>query len=123
MIVRNHCLEHPIETLPQELEGVAGDTLTGLDDALDEAGIVVVLAGHKIFKEAAWDRLKGKRSSTRAGFGASRESPLHRGMVWAERDRPLAVFSGVFLQYLEFTDEWTLKERRQRTLFFLKRLW
>ena len=61
MIVRNHCLEHPIETLPQELEGLAGVTLTGLDEALDEAGIVVVLVDHKIFKEAARDRLKGKK--------------------------------------------------------------
>ena len=55
------CVEPHIETLPQELEGLAGVTLTGLDEALDEAGIVVVLVDHKIFKEAARDRLKGKK--------------------------------------------------------------
>ncbi|MBL4691269.1 MAG: UDP-N-acetyl-D-mannosamine dehydrogenase [Rhodospirillales bacterium] len=55
------CVEPHIETLPADLEGVAGVTLAGLDDALERADIVVLLVDHRVFKDLARERLDDKR--------------------------------------------------------------
>ncbi len=54
------CVEPHIETLPAELEGVAGVSLSDLDEALDAAHMVVLLVDHQAFKQVARDRLSGK---------------------------------------------------------------
>jgi len=53
-------VEPHINTLPPELDGLDGVTLTSLDDALNNADIVVLLVDHKAFKEVHQDRLTGK---------------------------------------------------------------
>ena len=55
------CVEPHIETLPPDLEGVAGITLAGLDDALERADIVVLLVDHRVFKDLARERLSAKQ--------------------------------------------------------------
>jgi UDP-N-acetyl-D-mannosaminuronic acid dehydrogenase len=55
------CVEPHIGTLPPDLEGVAGVTLAGLDDALERADIVVLLVDHRVFKDLARERLGDKR--------------------------------------------------------------
>ena len=55
------CVDPHIGTLPPDLEGVAGVTLAGLDDALERADIVVLLVDHRVFKDLARERLGDKR--------------------------------------------------------------
>ncbi len=55
------CVEPHVRALPTELDGLDGVTLHDLDEALNEADIVVLLVDHKDFKEVAKDRLAGKR--------------------------------------------------------------
>ncbi len=55
------CVEPHIETLPEELHGIAGVSLSGLDEALERAGIVVLLVDHKDFKDIDNTRLNGKK--------------------------------------------------------------
>lgn len=49
-------VEPHIDALPPELEGLDGVTLAGLDEALDQARIIVLLVDHKVFKDVAEDR-------------------------------------------------------------------
>ena len=58
------CVEPYVRALPTELAGLDGVTLGDLDEALNEADIVVLLVDHKDFKDVvkdgAKDRLAGK---------------------------------------------------------------
>jgi UDP-N-acetyl-D-mannosaminuronic acid dehydrogenase len=54
-------VEPNIKVLPPELRGIQNLNLTSLDDALNEANIVVLLVDHKLFKEIGQNRLKNKQ--------------------------------------------------------------
>ena len=53
-------VEPYVDELPPELAGLDGVAKVDLDEALDAATIVVLLADHRAFKEVAPERLAGK---------------------------------------------------------------
>ncbi len=53
-------IEPHIEKLPPELASQTGVELTGLDEGLGKADILVVLVDHQAFKRIDWDILRGK---------------------------------------------------------------
>ena len=53
-------VEPHIEALPDELEGIPGLALVPLDEAIERADIVVLLADHRPFKALDRARLDGK---------------------------------------------------------------
>ncbi len=53
-------VEPYVDALPPELAGLDGVAKADLDEALDAATIVVLLADHRAFKEVARERLSGK---------------------------------------------------------------
>ncbi len=53
-------VEPNVDTLPAELEAMDNVRLVDLDDALDEADIVLLLVDHTPFKQVDPDRLRTK---------------------------------------------------------------
>ncbi len=53
-------VEPHIDALPPELEGLKGVTKAELDEALEKADVVVLLADHQVFKDVDKKRLEGK---------------------------------------------------------------
>ena len=54
------CVEPHVDALPAELDGLEGVSLGDLNEALNEADIVVLLVDHKDFKAVTKNRLQGK---------------------------------------------------------------
>ncbi|GAG72103.1 unnamed protein product, partial [marine sediment metagenome] len=53
-------VEPHIDKLPLELANQTGVELTGLEEGLEKADILVLLVDHQAFKEIDWSALRGK---------------------------------------------------------------
>jgi len=54
-------VEPYVDTLPEELGALDGLALAGLEDALAQAHVIVLLVDHKVFKDIPSERLKDKK--------------------------------------------------------------